>query len=86
MIIKFEKSFDKQFKKMLKNLKNKFYERLELFRQDKFQYLLNNHSLTGEWDGHRSINITGNYRAVYYEYNNEIRFVAIGTHSQLYKK
>jgi len=45
---------------------------------------LNNHSLSGEWRGYRSIDITGDIRAVY-RIENEINlFVAIGSHNQLY--
>lgn len=65
----------------------KFKERRNIFLQDKFGSVLNNHTLTGKWRGYRSINVTGNYRALYKEVNNDVvRFVAIGTHSELYGK
>jgi len=45
--------------------------------------LLNNHPLDGIWIGCRSINITGDFRAVYEELGNDnFEFVAIGTHSE----
>ncbi len=86
MIITFAKSFEKQFKKLAKKRKQIFKERLVTFEDDIFNKILNNHKLTGGWAGHRSINITGNYRAIYREDNHAVIFVAIGTHSQLYRK
>jgi len=42
--------------------------------------------LVGELRGYRSINITGDWRAIFMEIDGGkiIYFVAIGTHSQLY--
>ena len=66
-------------------VQDKFEERLSLFIQDRNHSLLNNHPLDGEWFGCRSINITGDFRAVYEELDNgNFEFVAIGTHSELY--
>jgi len=49
--------------------------------------ILNNHALTGQWAGYRSINITGDYRAVYRLAEEDIAyFVALDTHSKLYKE
>ena len=54
--------------------------------KDKYSTLLNNHSLTGKYTGCKSINITGDWRAIFEEINdNIIYFVELGTHSQLYK-
>ena len=73
------------FKKHPAWVKDKFEERVRLFRKDMFKPILNNHSLQGEWIGCRSINITGDFRAVYEELgNNHFEFIAIGTHSELY--
>lgn len=45
-----------------------------------------NHSLKGEWIGHRSISIGGDLRLHYRELEPAAAlFVAVGTHSQLYK-
>ena len=46
---------------------------------------LNNHALHGEYLGYRSINITGDLRAVY-EIQDEkaVKFLFIDTHSNLY--
>ena len=73
------------FKKQPAWLQDKFEERIRLFQKDMFEPILNNHSLEGEWLGCRSINITGDIRAVFEELStNHIQFLAIGTHSELY--
>jgi addiction module RelE/StbE family toxin len=80
------KVFEKQFKKLSKKVKDKATEQLNLFLTDPMSPSLNNHSLGGEWADHRSINITGDIRAVYImENENVVRFVAIGSHSELYE-
>jgi len=45
MEIKFKKRFQKDFKKLLPKIKEKFYERLEIFINNKFDIILNNHSV-----------------------------------------
>lgn len=66
-------------------IQEKFYERLVLFAKDQHNQLLANHSLSGEWAGCRSINITGDIRAVFEEVDKKrIEFIAIGSHSELY--
>ncbi len=52
---------------------------------DPFHPLLNNHPLAGRWTGYRSINITGDYRAIYELIEEDLAyFVTIDTHSNLY--
>ena len=85
MQVALSSNFKKSIKKLPKNIVDKFFERLELFKKDKFNPLLNNHKLHGEYDGSNSINITGNFRAVFKyldEYN--VVFSDIGTHPELY--
>jgi len=86
MRIEYAKNFIKDFKRCPDNIKNNFKLRLEIFIQDKNYPLLNNHQLLGELKKYRSINITGDWRAIFEDINNgEVAyFVAIGTHSQLY--
>jgi len=64
-----------------------FRSRLEIFMADKFNPILNNHSLAGKYQGYRSINITGDWRAIFREYesNKTAYFVTIDTHSNLYR-
>jgi addiction module RelE/StbE family toxin len=49
--------------------------------------ILKNHYLIGQLKGYRSININGDWRAIFEELDNSqiAYFVAIGTHSQLYR-
>lgn len=84
MIIKFRKAFKKNFKKLSPKIKEKIRERLVLFENDQFNPVLNNHSLKGKYLGYRSINITGNLRAIYKSSSKEVIFVAIDSHSNLY--
>lgn len=85
MIIVFHKQFEKDFKRLPVKTREKFNERLIIFGKDQFDPALNNHSLAGKYSGYRSINITGDLRAIYVETNGEdVIFVAIGSHSKLY--
>lgn len=83
--INYSKKFEKQLKKAPLEIKIAFRNRRELFIQDPFHPQLNNHQLTGKFKGSRSINITGDWRAIYSEFNDSIIFEMLGTHSQLYK-
>lgn len=87
MKIEYSKRFIKDFKRCPEYIKNKLKSRLEIFIQDQNDVILNNHLLLGELKGYRSINITGDWRAIFEDIDNgEIAyFVSIGTHSQLYK-
>lgn len=80
------KKFSKQFERLPKKVKIKFEERLRIFITDNFSPELNNHSLYGEWSNHKSIDITGDIRAIFKEDGDFIIFKAIGTHHQLYGK
>lgn len=60
-------------------------KRVELFLQDPYNAQLHNHLLTGNYKGCRSINITGDWRAIFFEEADIVIFVALGTHSQLYE-
>lgn len=84
MIIRYHRLFEKDFDKLPRNVQLKFYERLDLFVGNKFHPLLNNHSVDRSYPGCRSINITGDYRAIFKELGDTIFFMRIGTHSELY--
>lgn len=85
MIIVYSRAFKKIFKKQSVLVQNKFEDRVSLFAKNIYHPLLGNHALNGEWAQCRSINITGDIRAVYKERDGGIvQFVAIGTHSELY--
>ena len=84
--IDFTKSFIKQFEKLRENQKNRFYERLELFKKNPHDRVLRDHALKGKYKGYRSIDIEGDLRALYYVKDDVvILFAFIGSHSQLYR-
>lgn len=79
-------SFTKDFKKLEMEIRRRFVERKGIFQETPHHPLLKNHPLHGEWAGHRSINVTGDYRAIFYTKDDIYIFVRIGTHSELYGK
>ena len=86
MNVEFHRSFDKLYIKLPAKLKIRLSERLKIFMANPLDPTLRNHALSGEWVGYRSINITGDYRAIYEETGkNGARFVAVGTHGKLYR-
>ena len=85
MVIETTKSFDKQYAKLNIKLKASFKTRIELFKNNPFDTRLRNHTLKGKYLGYRSIDITGDVRALYTVKGDlVIVFGFIGSHSQLY--
>ena len=84
MIFSRTKGFKKDFQKLSQRLKEKFAERILLFEKDQFDPILNNHALKGRYLGYRSINVTGDLRAIFKKSGNEAIFVVIDSHSNLY--
>jgi addiction module RelE/StbE family toxin len=85
MKISFHKKFLKSYHKLTAALRGSVDARIKLFMLDPFASALKNHALIGKFKGYRSINITGDYRAIYKELKKDsIIFVLLGTHSQLY--
>lgn len=85
MIVIYSKKFRKSYKKLSFKLQEQFKQRRNLFLANPFDLILNNHRLHDPYAGCRSINITGDYRAVFYDENQDtVRFVAIGTHHDLF--
>lgn len=79
------KDFTKQLKKQSLKIKNKVQDRFLLFMYNPISPILNNHALIGKWRGYRSINITGDIRAIYKQTDdNAAVFIALGTHGELY--
>lgn len=85
MRVFYEKQFVKAFKKLLPKIKEKFYERFDIFVKNKYDSLLDNHSVDRVYPGCRSIDITGDYRTIFFDDGEVVTFAAIGTHAQLYK-
>jgi addiction module RelE/StbE family toxin len=84
MIIRLHKNFKKQFDKLTESQKKKFRERRDIFTQDEFNPILNNHALKGLYQGYRSINVSGDIRVIYTKISDDVFFVKIGSHSKLY--
>jgi addiction module RelE/StbE family toxin len=86
MNVVFHKRFDKMAAKLSPKVKVKMIERITLFSKDPLASMLRNHALNTPYKGGYSIDITGDYRAIYYLVDNQTAmFTHIGTHSQLYK-
>lgn len=84
--IDLHRSFKKKFKKLPVEVREQFYERIDSFREDQFHPLLNNHALRGKYLGSRSINITGDYRAISIDQGNtHFLFYDLDTHPKLYR-
>ena len=80
------RTFERQYKKLSRDVQNKVGERLALLIGDERSPLLNNHKLHHPYDGYSSINITGDYRLVYKKLAPDVYFLrAVGTHHQLFK-
>ena len=85
MRIRYHQRFLKDFQKLPVKIQGKVFERMELFQREPFHRLLNNHSVEAAYPNWRSINITGDYRALYeVQKEGSIVFMKIGTHSELY--
>lgn len=82
----YHKHFIKAYRKLPEKIKLHTKERLKLFEMEPFYVLLNNHELEGKYKGYRSININGDYRAIYVLFSDNVaHFVKLGTHSDLYE-
>jgi addiction module RelE/StbE family toxin len=86
MQVRFKTSFHKDYRKLAKPLREKCDERLMLFQAERSHSLLDDHPLHGEYTGCRSVNIIGDYRAIYFEEKGAFWFIRVGTHAELYGK
>lgn len=86
MIISTSRQFDKQFVKLPLSVKLWFKAKVEIFRHNPFDSQLRNHTVKGKkYQGYRSVDITGDIRALYIErHDGVVVFGFIGSHSQLY--
>lgn len=65
-------------------IKERVKERIKIFEENSYYPLLNNHALHGKYKGKRSINITGDWRAIYYMDGADVIFSELGRHTDLY--
>ncbi len=85
MKILYSQQFKKKYKKLPLSIRIQFKERMSLFQDGNNHPILRDHRLHGEYAGYRSININGDYRAIYIKQSaNSVIFDMIGTHSDLY--
>ncbi|MEK7209144.1 MAG: type II toxin-antitoxin system RelE/ParE family toxin [Patescibacteria group bacterium] len=84
MRVDYHRNFIKNLVKLPLNIRQTFHRKLKVFIENKFNQILDNHQLHGEFLGCRSINITGDYRAIFVEDNDVATFLRIGTHHQLF--
>ena len=85
MGISYSKQFKKLYKKLPKKIQIAFDKRLEIFFENQKHPILTMHKLHGKYRSLYSINVTADIRAVFDKISaNEIEFVAIGSHSELY--
>jgi len=86
MRIEYSKRFIKDLKNSSQGIKTSFKDRLNIFVVNRCHPILNNHSLSGKLKNCRSINVSGDWRAIFKEIKEEdvCYFIAIGSHSKLY--
>ncbi len=85
MKIAVHKNFEKQYKKLNQKAKEKFKEKRNIFLENPFHPILNNHELHGKYKGCRSIKITADLRVIYEIIKkNIVLFLTIDSHSNLY--
>lgn len=87
----FEIERTKQFKKDMAKLKmkdeqyGKYIDYLSrLVRDEDLPQEAKDHSLIGNYAGHREFHISSDLLLIYYQIENKIVLVRIGTHSQLF--
>lgn len=84
MEVAYSKAFIKQAKKLSPEMRKKLQGKVKTFSKNPLDHTLRNHALKGKYKEYRSIDITGDVRALYLQQDNEAVFDAVGTHSQLY--
>jgi addiction module RelE/StbE family toxin len=82
--IEFSPLFTKARKAAPLPIKLAFRDALELFSENPHDPALRNHALTGKYQDFRSIDVTGDWRALYREEPERFVFMDIGTHETLY--
>lgn len=85
MNFEYSRTFKKDFRKLPTKLKLRFEERASIFRIDQFSPILNIHALNSPFLGYRSINVSGDIRAIFFQEKRKATFIRIGTHSELYE-
>lgn len=81
----YHRTFKKAYRKAPIRIRDAFDIRLTLFLREPSHPLLNLHSLTGDRAGQWSINVGGDWRAIFiYTDEQTVIFIDFDTHSNLY--
>jgi addiction module RelE/StbE family toxin len=86
--IRLSKGFDKSYKKRISpncNLRDAYVTRVSAFQAGERGSPLNDHPLKGRMRGKRAFSVAGDIRVVYEETHDDITFLDIGSHNQVYK-
>lgn len=85
--VDYSKQFLKNYLKRISphnKIEKQFKNRLLLFKNNPQNSVLRDHKLSGSKKDLRSFSITGDIRVIYYKKGNILKFVDIGSHSQVY--
>jgi addiction module RelE/StbE family toxin len=87
MTLELTKKFTKEYSNLPRKTQEKIDTTLKLFLKNKYNPILRNHALQGNYKGFCSISAGGDVRIHYYEKDDKITvvLVRVGSHSQLYK-
>lgn len=78
-------AFEKRIARLSPSIRTALADRFELFLTNPRHPLLNDHSLSGDRRGFKSINITGDWRLIYKKIDEDtILLTEIDTHHNLY--
>lgn len=79
------KNFKKDFKKLPKNMRERFGERFMIFLKNPTDPIVRDHPLLGILEGKRAFSVGGDTRVIYrFLDKNTILLLRIGTHNQVY--
>lgn len=79
------RKFDKNFKRLPNALRQQFFERQDIFAEDRRHPLLRDHALHGKLLGYRSFAMTGDISVLYEEVSvSTVLLINVGTHHELY--
>lgn len=87
MKITYHKKFLKHYQKRIlpyRPLDQRYTERVLLFLENQKSPILEDHLLVGDLAGYRAFSITGDIRIIYFQKEDVILFIDIGTHNQVY--
>ena len=86
MNIRYHKNFEKHYKKLQRQDKEKVLQAISKFSKDPFNSTLRNHPLHGIVEGKRSFSAANDLRIIFEEYDNHVLVIMldVGTHNQVY--